>query len=183
MIELNTKRLKLRAWAADDMDALIEGLDNYNISKWMAYVPFPYTREDAMKWMNYCKKIEADKINAYEFAIELISKKKIIGGVSLKNINDFHKKAEGGIWISEPYHGKGFGAEAFGKRIEFAFEELNLRRLENGFFTGNASSLKMQEKFGYKIEGIKRSSLMCMADNKIKDEYVTGLLKVEWEKR
>lgn len=76
MIELNTKRLKLRAWAADDMDALIEGLDNYNISKWMAYVPFPYTREDAMKWMNYCKKIEADKINAYEFAIELISKKK-----------------------------------------------------------------------------------------------------------
>jgi len=59
---------------------------------------------------------------------------------------------------------------------------LNLRRLENGFFTGNANSLKMQEKFGYKIEGIKRFSLLCMADNDIKDEYITGLLKEEWKK-
>src|SRR5690606_26384249 len=113
-------------------------------------------------WINYCEQCKTtNKIKGYEFAIELTSERKVIGGTSLTNINHFQRKAEGGIWINERYHGQGLGMEAFGKRIEFAFEDLNLRRLENGFFTGNANSLKMQEKFGYKIEGIKRFSLLC----------------------
>ena len=70
--------------------------------------------------------------------------------------------------------------EAFGKRIDFAFNELKLRRLENGFFEGNRSSFKMQDKFGYKIEGIRRKAFRCMADGEIKDEFITGLLKDEW---
>ncbi len=183
MTVLTTKRLQLRAWAETDRDDLVDGLNNYNVSRWLAYVPFPYTREDAIKWINYCKQKEtAVEINGYEFAIELISEGKVIGGVSLSNINRFQRKAEGGIWMNERYQGQGLGTEAFGKRIEFAFEDLNLRRLENGFFTGNENSLRMQERFGYKIEGIKRSSLVCMADNEIKDEYITGLLKEEWQK-
>ena len=40
------------------------------------------------------------------------------------------------------YQGHGYGAEAFGEKIRFAFEELKLRRLDNGFFEGNTSSLK-----------------------------------------
>jgi ribosomal-protein-alanine N-acetyltransferase len=183
MITLKTQRLKLRAWTEADSDDLVEGLNNFNISRWLAYVPFPYTQEDAMKWINFCKQNKTiNKINRYEFAIELTAERKVVGGVSLTNINPFQRKAEGGIWMNERYHGQGLGTEAFGKRIEFAFEELNLRRLENGFFTGNENSLKMQEKFGYKIEGIKRSSLLCMADNEMKDECITGLLKEEWKK-
>jgi RimJ/RimL family protein N-acetyltransferase len=38
----------------------------------------------------------------------------------------------------------------------------------------------MQEKFGYKVEGKRRKAFRCMADGKIKDEYITGLLKDEW---
>jgi len=57
---------------------------------------------------------------------------------------------------------------------------LNLRRLENGYFNGNSSSFKMQEKFGYKIEGMRRRAFRCMADGEIKDEYITSLLKDEW---
>lgn len=182
MITLTAKRIQLRAWAETDVDDLVEGLNNYNVSRWLAYVPFPYTPEDAMKWISYCRQQEiAGNVNGYEFAIELMAEKKVIGGVSLSNINRFQRKAEGGIWLNEGYQGCGLGTEAFGKRIEFAFEGLNLRRLENGFFTGNENSLRMQEKFGYKMEGIRRSSLVCMADNEIKDEYITGLLKEEWQ--
>jgi len=59
---------------------------------------------------------------------------------------------------------------------------LNLRRLENGFFEGNPSSFKMQEKFGYKIEGLRRNAFKCMATGEIMNEYITGLLKEEWKK-
>jgi [ribosomal protein S5]-alanine N-acetyltransferase len=41
----------------------------------------------------------------------------------------------------------------------------------------------MQEKFGYKLEGMKRRAFKCMADGKIKDEYITGLLIEDWKKK
>lgn len=123
---------------------------------------------------------KGDNREAYEFAVELKSEKKVIGGVSLNKIDRFHGTAGGGIWINAKYHGCGYGTEAFGKRIEFAFNTLGLRRLENGFFEGNHASYRMQEKYGYKIEGVRRKGYRCMATGEIVDEYMTGLLKEEW---
>lgn len=180
--KLVTKRLILREWNVKDVDDLVDGLNNLNISKWLAKVPYPYTKEGAENWINFC--IENDKKGektSYYFAIELNSEKKVIGGTSLERIDRFQGTAGGGIWINEKYHGQGYGVEAFGERIRFAFDELELRRLENGYFTGNSSSFKMQEKFGYKLEGMKRKAFKCMANGELMDEYITGLLKEEWE--
>jgi len=183
-MKLETKRLILRAWSEKDVDDLIEGLNDLRVSKWLLRVPNPYTKKDAERWIKYCHENDkkGKKRDSYYFAIELKSEKKVIGGVDLERINKFRGTAGGGIWISAKYHGHGYGAEAFGERIKFAFDKLKLRRIENGYFKGNPSSLKMQEKFGYKLEGMKRRALKCVADGKIKDEYITGLLKEEWKK-
>lgn len=163
---IGAKRLILREWNENDIDDLVEGLDNIEVSKWLAYVPHSYTKEDAERWISYCRQIAAKGMDrtSFEFAIELKAEKKVIGGTSLSNINRVHGTAGGGIWINAGYYGRGYGIEAFGKRIEFAFDELKLRRLENGFFAGNQSSFKMQERFGYKIEGLRRKAFVCMAD-------------------
>lgn len=179
-MELETKRLILREWKRKDIEDLMEGLNNIDVSKWLALVPYPYTMKDAENWIEYCIK-RVERRNSYEFAIELKSENKVIGGVSLKKINEFHGTAGGGIWLNATYHNQGYGTEAFGKRIEFAFIKINLRRLENGFFEGNLSSSKMQEKLGYVIEGKRRKAFRCMADGEFKDEYITGLLKEEWK--
>ena len=73
-----------------------------------------------------------------------------------------------------------YGTEAFRKRAAFAFGELGLWRLENGFLAGNEASRAMQEKLGYKIEGLRRKGFRCMADGEYKDEYVTALLKEDF---
>jgi RimJ/RimL family protein N-acetyltransferase len=179
---LETNRLILREWDENDIEDLIEGLNNIEVSKWLAYVPYPYTKEDAERWISYCKK-NAEKgtdRTSFAFAIELKAEKKVIGGTSLDNINRYHGTAGGGIWLNARYHGHGYGTEAFRKRIEFAFDVLKLRRLENGFFDGNASSFEMQKKLGYKIEGLRRKAFICMADGEAKDEHITGLLKEDW---
>ena len=182
-MKLETKRLILQEWHETDINDLIEGLNNFNVSKWLAFIPYPYLEENAKDWINYCIEIEKNgNKNTYEFAIKLKHENKIIGGTSITEINKIHKTAGGGIWINEKYHGFGYGTEAFGEKIRFSFEELGLRRLENGFFTGNTNSEKMQEKFGYKIEGLKRKRYLCMADGEYKDENITGLLKEEWTK-
>jgi [ribosomal protein S5]-alanine N-acetyltransferase len=175
---LETKRLILREWQTDDVNDLVEGLNNIEVSKWLAAVPYPYTKQDAEDYINYC----LSKPNgSYNFAIVLKSVDKVIGGLSLERINEYQgTSGGGGIWISTKYHGHGYGTEAFGKRIDFAFNELKLRRLENGFFEGNFPSKKMQESFGYIVEGKKRKGYLCKADGKYKDEFITGLLKEEW---
>ena len=153
---IETDRLILRQFKLEDADDIVEGLNNLNVTKWMSYTPYPYTKEDALKYI----KNTIDN-NLYNFAIVLKENNKVIGGTQLRNIDLFQGTAHGGIWINENYHGYGYGTEAWGARIKYAFELLGLRRLENGFFDGNENSWKMQQKFGYKIEGTNLIYLEC----------------------
>jgi len=181
-MRLETKRLILREWEKGDAADLIEGLNDLRIAQWLAFVPHPYTAQDAKRWIQFCLKNAKAGTNrrSYDFAIELKSERKVIGGVSLDRINAVHGTAGGGIWINARYQGGGYGSEAFGAKLRFAFEQLKLRRLENGFFKRNSASFKLQKKFGYKLEGLKRKAFRGMADGKLKDECITGLLKEEW---
>ncbi len=182
-MRLETQRLILRDWEERDAADIVQGLNCLDVSRWLAYVPYPYTREDADKWIRYCKESAArgDNRTSYEFAIELKEENKVIGGVSLDRVNRLQgTSGGGGIWLHPDYHGHGYGSEAFGRRIAFAFVDLGLRRLENGFFDGNHASWNMQARFGYQIEGRKRKAYRCMADGQVKDEYITGLLVEDW---
>ena len=173
--QIETERLLLRPWRIEDVGDVVEGLNNLNVSKWLANVPFPYTEEDAKNFIN--KTTDSD---SYYFAIVLKEENKVIGGTLLGSINYVHGTAGGGIWLNENYHGNGYGREAFGARVKFAFEELGLRKLENGYFKGNEKSHKMQLSLGYKDEGIRRQKYICQATGEIKDECITGLLKEDW---
>lgn len=174
-VVLNSARLILRAWNNSDINDLVEGLNNIEVSKWLAFVPYPYTKEDAKKFIEY-----ATKSNNYEFAIVLKEENKVIGGTALANIKN--KTAGGGIWINEKYWGKGYGKEAFNKRIEFAFDNLGLDKLQNGYFKGNEKSFKMQESLGYIKNGIIKDKFISKATGKVEDEYLTLLLKENWKR-
>ena len=67
-IIIETDRLILRQYSLDDIDAIVEGLNNINVTKWLQGAPYPYTREDALYFIN--KSID-DKL--YNFAIVLKS--------------------------------------------------------------------------------------------------------------
>ena len=174
-VVIETERLILRQWNINDIDDIVEGLNNINITKWLAGAPFPYTIEDAKHFVQ--KTIDND---LYNFAIVLKSENKAIGGTQLTNVNLTNGTAGGGIWINEKYQGFGYGTEAFSARIKYAFEVLGLRRLDNGYFKDNEKSHKMQLKLGYKDEGIRRKCFISKATGKIEDEYLTGLLKEEF---
>ncbi len=122
---LETERLILRAYKIDDVDDLVEGLNNINVAKWLAQVPYPYTIGDAKEFINY----SLDN-HLFHFAIVLKSEDKVIEGTQLSNIDYYSGTAGGGIWINEKYQGFGYGSEAFGARIKYAFETLGLRRLK-----------------------------------------------------
>lgn len=59
-MKLETNRLIIRNWQENDIDDLIEGLNDFNVSKWLALVPFPYSKEKADDWIKYCIKNETE---------------------------------------------------------------------------------------------------------------------------
>ena len=91
-IIIETDRLILRQWRLDDVNDVVEGLNNLNVTKWLAQVPYPYTEEDAKSFIT--KSIEN---NLYNFAIILKEENKVIGGTQLTNISYVHGTAGGGI--------------------------------------------------------------------------------------
>jgi RimJ/RimL family protein N-acetyltransferase len=181
---LETARLILRQWIPDDIPDLIEGLNDLSVSRWLAFVPHPYTQQHAERWIQHCASLaqKEGERSDYEFAIVLKAGHMVIGGVSLSRISRLHGTAGGGIWVNPRYQGQGYGSEAFAEKIRFAFQDLGLRRLENGSFAGNSASLAMQERFGYKLEGTKRQAFRCIADGEFKDECITGLLREDWKR-
>ena len=52
---IESSRLILRLWQENDINDLIEGLNNINVSKWMASIPFPYTQKDAIDFIKYVR--------------------------------------------------------------------------------------------------------------------------------
>lgn len=140
---------------------------------------YPYTKEDAENFISYAKQLNENSKDIM-LAIVLKENNKVIGGTSIESINKKDKTAGGGIWLNEKYQKNGYGTEAFSTRIKYAFEVLGLRRMENGYFTGNEKSKSMQHKLGYKDEGIRRKKYLCLATNEYTDECITGLLKEEF---
>ena len=180
-MKIESKRLILRNWEDSDVEDIVEGLNNIEVSKWMASVPYPYTENDAKKFIEYAK--SQDENVKISLAIVLKSSNKVIGGTEIRNINKKDGTCSGGIWLNEKYQKNGYGTEAFSSRNRYCFDILGLRRIENGYFKGNDKSHNMQLKLGYKDEGVRRKKLFCLATNEYVDECVTGLLKeefIEW---
>ena len=181
-MKIESERLILRSYEDSDVADLVEGLNNIEVAKWMAGVPYPYTEEDAKLFIAKAK--NNDENVKISLAIVLKENNKVIGGTEITNINKKDGTAGGGIWVNEKYQKNGYGTEAFSAKIKYCFEVLGLRRIENGYYPGNEKSRKMQEKLGYQYEGKRRKKYLCLATNKYVDECIMGLLKEEfisWE--
>jgi [ribosomal protein S5]-alanine N-acetyltransferase len=179
-VRLETPRLTLRPWGEGDIEQLVLGLNDLELAKWMAFVPHPYSTAHAESWVTRCREIaSASPTVTYEFAIELKPERTVIGGVSLNKVDRAAGTGGGGIWIANDYQGRGYGREAFQAKIRFAFNDLGLTKLVNGYFDGNDNSWAMQRKLGYRRVGEVASR--CLADGRQTIEHVTTLLRSDWE--
>lgn len=181
-MKLETKRLVLRKPSIKDIDDIYEGVSEYDVAKRLLGVPYPYTKKDGLGWIKGAMK-SWDKKEKYHFFIELKSEKKVIGCMSLAEINNWNGTAKTGSWINKKYWRNGYITEAKIAVNDFAFNKLKLRRLESPVFSDNKASNAVQKKMGYKLEGIKRKAVKSKTTGKIHDENIYGLLKEDWKKR
>jgi RimJ/RimL family protein N-acetyltransferase len=72
-------------------------------------------------------------------------------------------------------------SEATKRIIEFAFQELGLRRLNIEAFVENEASNNLIKKVGFIFEGTQKQGTRAKATGKLHDSNQYRLLKEEWE--
>jgi RimJ/RimL family protein N-acetyltransferase len=75
--------------------------------------------------------------------------------------------------------GQGYGSEALGLILRYAFEEMGLHRLTNWTPAYNTGALRFLERHGFRREGLRRRAVA--RDGQRWDVVMLGLLRAEWE--
>jgi [ribosomal protein S5]-alanine N-acetyltransferase len=83
--------------------------------------------------------------------------------------------------LDEPAWGQGFATEAAGALLQWAFNTLDLNRVQSEADTRNAASDRVLHKLGFLREGTLREN--CIVDGEVSNSWVYGLLRREWEQR
>ncbi|MFU0791195.1 MAG: GNAT family N-acetyltransferase [Virgibacillus proomii] len=149
---ITTKRLLLRLFQKTDAATVTKLCNSYNMYKNTLYLPYPYSIDDALSWMEqHLDNFNANKI--YEFAITDKETRKLYGAIALSNNQTFNN-GEIAYWIGEDFWGNGYATEAAQAIIQFAFDENQYHKVFARYFHSNLASGRVLQKLGMRKEGV-----------------------------
>ena len=102
------------------------------------------------------------------------------GLVGFKDFDDSNHKIEIGYWLSQYQQGNGIMTRSVDALLDYAFEQLNMNRVQIKVAVDNKKSNRIPQKLGFKFEGVERDGEL-LADNKYTDINVYSLLKKEYK--
>ena len=180
-MKLETERLILRDLDKKDVEDILKNANDLEVSRYLALVPYPYSKKDAEWWANHCIE-QSGKEPREDYNLGVEFKGKIVGMIGLTGIDDFTKVASFGLWLGKDSWRNGIMTEAAKLFFDFAFKDLGVRRINSGAYPENKASIELHKKLGFMPEGVKRKHMRSKATGKIHDENQYGLIKEDWEK-
>lgn len=164
----------------------LERKDIERINKWrndreiISYLGAPYRfiniDVDENWYDNYIK----NRNSTIRCAITIENNDEIIGLVTLANIDYINRCAELHIMIGKEYQNKGAGKYAVENIINYAFNDLNLNRVELSVLENNERAIGLYNKIGFKVEGVKRNAYY--KEGKFVNKVEMAVLRDEYNK-
>lgn len=143
LIEIKTKRLTLKQLTLKDKRRLIELLGDARVSETLSRVPYPYTDDDAQFWLHHVSQNPLD--------LNIFCDNLLIGGIGLKP--EVEGACELGYWLGFEYWGEGYATEACKGLLDYAKKSTTFNSCQAAVVRGNAASIKVLEKVGFKLTG------------------------------
>jgi ribosomal-protein-alanine N-acetyltransferase len=113
---------------------------------------------------------------AYAFFTFRKSDAVLVGGVTLSRIQrGVAQMGTIGYWAGAAFAGQGFTSAATRAVVRFAFEELDLHRVEAACQPDNEASLRLLQRVGFQREGFARSYLKI--DGQWRDHVLFGFVR------
>ena len=152
---LASERLSLRRPGQADVDPICALANNWEVTRWMGRLPFPYLRRDAVFFVEMVARQEA---------VWVVERRdgKVLGVVGLAPV-EAPDALELGYWLGEPHWGRGYAREAAGRVLDYAFGVAGLAEIASGYFEGNCRSARVLRKLGFRQTGTSARSCMVQA--------------------
>ncbi|QHC96752.1 UDP-4-amino-4,6-dideoxy-N-acetyl-beta-L-altrosamine N-acetyltransferase [Pseudomonas sp. R84] len=111
----------------------------------------------------------------------VIRDEQAVGVVSLNAINVLHKSADWAFYLDVGLQGKGLGSVVEFWMLDYAFGVAGLEKLNCEVLAMNAAVVKMHQKFGFEIEGVRRQNVV--KDGVRVDVVLLGITNAEWRNK
>lgn len=120
--------------------------------------------------------------SAYGFGLFLREPELLIGEVSLGSVQRGpFQSASVGYWVDERHAGQGYVPEGVAVIIRYAFEELELHRVEAAIVPRNIASQRVAEKLGLREEGTSERFLQIRG---VYEDHIRYAMTIEeWQDR
>ena len=173
---LHTARLRLRPFTDSDASALFALHSSAHV---LRYWDSPPWREPgrAQRFLAACRQMADDGTGA-RLAMECSSDGAFLGWCSLTRWDPEHRSASLGYCLDDAAWGHGYATEASRALLGWAFDTLDLNRVQAETDTRNVASARVLEKSGFVREGTLRED--CVVDGEVSDSWVFGLLRRDW---
>lgn len=175
---LETERLLLRPFAAEDLDALLAINSRPEVARYLYWEPM--SENDARAALE--KKMRSSAIrndrDMLSLAVVLKETSELIGDCTLFLISSEHRQGEIGFVFHPDHHGHGYATEAARVLLRLAFEELELHRVVGRLEPRNTASARVLERLGMRQEAHLVENEFIKGE--WQSEAVYALLDREW---
>jgi len=177
-IVLQSTNLTLRFLNDADLSAVYAIFSHPEVMRYWSYPPWNDTSQ-ARQWLN---DVYADyrAQNAFQLAIERQTDRALVGTCTIFQFQAASRRAEIGYALGRSYWGFGYMHEALQTLLRYAFETLDLNRLEADIDPRNLASAKTLERLGFQKEGFLRER--WIVNGEISDTWLYGLLSRDWQR-
>ena len=138
--------LRLRGWLPIDAPFVMQACQDSVIQRWLP-VPVPYLPEDAVDFVGCFSCREWRAGHGAPFAITEASTDRLLGAISLKDVDRALRTAELGYWVAPAARGQGVASRSICLLSDWAFE-IGLERLILLIEPGNVASRAVAERAG-----------------------------------
>lgn len=160
-----TERFIISLIQPKDLSLVFETMNSKKTAEIISFLQWPMTLSQAENW---CKKALNGLKSQTEFLFLVRDRNDAppVGCICLLKTKE-PDALEVGYWVTENQQGKGCASEMLNAMIEVAFEVCGVNKLIATAAIGNHGSLKVLEKNGFKIIGMKElatvkgTALLC----------------------
>lgn len=161
---LDTPRLTLVPVTEVDPGAIAAVLGDFEVTRWLARVPHPYSRADAMTFQQHVRETGART----RIALDADG---VAGGVG----TDDHL----GYWVARRAWGRGYATEMARAAVDAWFADPEASILASGHFEGNVASRRILERLGFRRQGTRLLHSLSLGREVIHCDV--ALTRADWE--
>jgi ribosomal-protein-alanine N-acetyltransferase len=172
---LETERLLLRRFTADDIDAVFEYGRDPDVARFVTW-DVHTSRDDSRQFVEATlAHYAAGRIGPWAVVLKGGG---VIGSAGFVTWQPEHARAEAGYALHQSYWGQGLATEALREIARFGFAVMQLNRLIAVCDPANVPSARVMEKIGMRYEGTLRQ--YAFSKGAFRDTEIRALLRSGW---